>query len=159
MKKTILIVLVSILLASCGSTKVIRQSKKVMKGMWELSSITYSTSGTFNVSLFNDVSKECFEGSTWQFVPNNNTGIYTIDNGTCDAGPRNFIFKIQEVDAQTDLYDFLLKPTDVKHQSDSNHGYRLWLEQLSEETMKWRQTVTVEGKAFHIYMNFNKINK
>lgn len=153
-----LVVLVSILLSSCGSTKVIRQSKKVIKGAWELSSITYSDSGTFNVSLFNDVSKECFEGSTWNFIPNNNTGIYNIENGTCDAGPRNFIFKIQEVDAQTDLYDFLLKPTDVKHKSDSNHGYRLWLEQLSEETMKWRQTVTVDGKPFHIYMNFNKIN-
>jgi len=158
MKKTMLIVLVSILLASCGSTKVIRQSKKVMKGTWELSSITYSESGTFNVGLFNDVSVACFEGSTWQFVPNNNTGIYTIDNGTCNAGPRNFIFKIQQVDAQTDLYDFLLKPTDVKHKSDTNHGYRLWLEQLSAATMKWRQTVTLEGKPFHIYMNFKKIN-
>jgi len=158
MKKIMLVLLVSVILTSCGSTKEIRQSKKVMKGMWELSSITYSESGTFNVSLFNDVSVACFEGSKWKFIPNNNTGVYTIDNGTCDAGSRDFIFKIQEVDAQTGLYDFLLKPTDVKHKSDTNHGYRMWLEQLSEETMKWRQTVAVDGKPFHIYMNFNKIN-
>jgi len=159
MKKTILVLLVSVILTSCGGTKEVRHSKKVMKGMWELSSITYSESGTFNVSLFNDVSVQCFEGSTWKFIPNNNTGVYTIDNGTCDAGPRNFIFKIQEIDAQTGLYDFLLKPTDVKHKSATNHGYRMWLEKLSEGTMKWRQTVGVEGKPFHIYMNFNKINE
>ena len=153
-----LVLLVSVFLTSCGGTKVIRQSKKIMKGVWELTSITYSESGTFNVSMFSDVSKECFEGSTWKFIPNNNTGTYTIDNGTCDGGPRHFIFKIQEIDAQTDLYDFLLKPTDLKHKSDTNHGYRVWLEHLSEASMKWRQTISVEGKPFHIYMNFTKIN-
>ncbi|MBL4746563.1 MAG: lipocalin family protein [Flavobacteriaceae bacterium] len=158
MKKTILVLLVSIILSSCGGTKVIRQSKKVMKGAWELSSITYSESGNFNVRIFNDLTAACFKGSTWNFIPNNNSGSYTIDQGTCEPGTRNFIFKIQEINVQTDLYDFLLKPTDVNHKSDSNQGYRLWLEQLSAETMKWRQTVTLEGKPFHIYMNFNKIN-
>ncbi len=158
MKKMMLVLLVSVILTSCGGTKVIRQSKKIMKGTWELSSITYSESGTFNVTMFSDVSKECFEGSLWKFIPNNNTGIYTIENGTCNAGARNFIFKIQEVDAQTGLYDFLLKPTDAKHKSENNNGYRVWLEHLTAQTMKWRQTISLEGKPFHIYMNFTKTN-
>ncbi|MEE9363624.1 MAG: lipocalin family protein [Cellulophaga sp.] len=127
-----------------------------MKGTWELSNITYSESGNFKVNLFSDTSKECFKGSIWQFIPNNNTGIYTIDNNTCSTGSRDFIFKIQVINAETGLYDFLLKPTDNKHKSETNNGFRVHLEQLSEETMQWKQTISLEGKPFYIYMHFSK---
>ena len=55
------------------------------------------------------------------------------------------------------LYDFLLKPTDAKHRSDKNKGFRLRLAQLDESSMKWEQTVDLEGKPFKINMNFSKI--
>jgi hypothetical protein len=141
---------------SCGSSKTVRVSKKVIKGDWTLNSITYNKAGTYNVSLLNDATKVCFEGSAWQFIPNNNTGIYTIDNSSCSTGPRNFVFTIQEVNAETGLYDFLLKPTNEKHKSDTNQGFRLSLTSLSDEKMQWQQTVSVDGKPFTISMNFNK---
>ena len=95
MKKLFLFT-ITICLLSCGTSKTVRQSKKVIKGDWTLSSITYNQTGTFNVSLFGEASKDCFEGSTWRFIPNNNTGKYTINNANCSTGERNFIFTIQE---------------------------------------------------------------
>jgi hypothetical protein len=155
--KRILLLLITIGLMSCGSTKTVRDSKKVIKGSWTLNTITYSQSGTYNVTLLNDVSKACFEGSTWQFVPNNNTGTYTISNTNCTNGERYFVFTIQEIDETTGLYDFLLKPTNEKHKSETNQGFRLSLTQISETNMQWQQTVIVDGQSFTINMNFLKL--
>ncbi len=157
MKKISILLVFVLVLAACGTSKTVRTSKKIMKGNWTLSTITYSESGTYNVSLLDDGSKACFEGSNWQFIPNNNTGIYTINDTNCNTGARHFIFTIQEVDPATDLYAFLLKPTDEKGKSETNYGYRMKLSQLSDATMQWQQTVKVDGKPFIITMNFTKI--
>ena len=154
--KKLLLICMAIGLVSCGTSKTVRVSKKVIKGDWVLNSITYNQAGTYNVTLLNDASKACFEGSTWQFVPNNNTGVYTINGANCAIGDRHFVFTIQEVDAETGLYDFLLKPTNEKHKSESNQGFRLKLSALSDEAMQWQQTVNVSGSSFTINMNFSK---
>ncbi|MDO9276122.1 MAG: lipocalin family protein [Lutibacter sp.] len=160
MKKIIVFVLLASMVISCGTPKTVIQSKKVIKGYWSLDQITYSEPGTFDVTLLNDASKDCFIGSKWRFIPNNNTGVYTITDTHCvPTGDRNFNFTIQQTNADTGLYDFLLKPTDAKQNSEDNTGFRLQLTQLTETTMRWEQTVSLEGKPFIIYMNFNKINE
>ncbi|MBI9042324.1 lipocalin family protein [Lutibacter sp.] len=156
MKKLIVVVLLLVSVISCGTSKTVRTSKKVIKGEWTLNSVTYNQTGTYAISLLNDASKECFEGSAWQFIPNNNTGIYTIEKGDCFPGERNFVFTIQEVDPETGLYDFLLKPTNEKNKSEDNKGFRLQLAELSEGSMTWVQTLNVNGKPFKINMNFTK---
>lgn len=152
-----IIFLFALCLVSCGTTKTVRDSKKVIKGNWTLNSIDYSETGTYNVTLFNDVSKTCLEGSTWQFIPNNNTGNYIINDISCSAGERYFVFTIQEIDETTGLYDFLIKPTSEKGKSETNQGFRLKLNALSETNMQWQQTVTVDNKPFIIIMNFTKL--
>jgi len=157
MKKLILLAFLGSLVLSCGVPKTVKESKKVIKGNWTLDNISYSESGTFNVTIFNDTSKECFEGTTWKFVPNNNRGLYTVDNANCPTGERYYVFTIQEIDTTTGLYDFLLKPTDAKYKSVDKTGFRLRLAQLSGSSMRWEQTVQLDGKPFTIQMNFSKI--
>jgi len=154
--KHIILCLFMISLVSCGTSKTVRESKKVIKGEWLLDTIKYNQTGTFKVTLLNDASKECFEGSSWQFIPNNNSGVYTISNANCIDGDRPFIFTIDEVDPESGLYDFLLKPTDNKHKSETNHGFRLKLTQLSETNMQWQQAIDMDGTVFKINMNFTK---
>jgi hypothetical protein len=157
MRKITLLFMSLVLILACSTPKTVQQSKKVIKGYWNLDAITYNETGTFNVTMFNDTSSECLEGSSWRFIPNNNTGIYSIQNGNCPTGDRNFVFTIQEMNSETGLYDFLLKPTDAKQRSDDNRGFRLRLAQLNETSMRWEQTVNLEGKPFKINMNFSKI--
>lgn len=144
---------------SCGTPKTVQESKKVLKGYWSLDDVSYDSSGTFNVTLFNDTSAECFEGSSWRFIPNNNTGNYNIDNADCPTGQRNFIFSIVEIDPTSGLYDFMLKPTDARGKSEDKVGFRLRLAQLSENNMRWEQTVSLDGKPFTIKMDFSKIQE
>ena len=145
-----------LIVSSCGSSKTVRVSERIMKGDWVLNSITYSQPGTYNTTLLNDASKGCFEGSMWQFIPNNNTGTYTINKSTCDAGTRHFVFTVEEKNADMGYYDFLLKPTDEKFKSETNQGFRLTLSGLTETTMQWQQTVNVAGSTLTINMNFIK---
>lgn len=158
MRKLIYVCILAIVTASCGTPKTVIQSKKVMKGYWTLDNISYSESGTFNVTLLSDTSRECFEGSTWRFIPNNNSGLYTITDSNCPTGDRNFIFSIQEMDQSSGLYNFLLKPTTKQGKPDKDRsiGFRLRLSQLSENSMQWQQTVNLEGSPFTITMNFSK---
>ena len=144
-------------LLSCGTSKVVRDSEKDLKGNWTLNSFNYSKTGSFAVNLFNDTSTDCFEGSTWEFIPNNNSGTYEINSSDCVTGPRKFKFFIQEIDAATGLYDFMLKPVNAKGKSETNQGYRLKLAGITETTMQWRQTVTLDGSPFTIFMNFTKL--
>jgi hypothetical protein len=156
MKKTLILLLLVGTVWACGTTKTVKTSKKIIKGEWTLNRITFSTYGTFKVTFFNDVSKKCIEGSQWKFIPNNNSGTYSIDNRDCENGLRDFVFTIQEVDHETGLYDFLLKPTNAKHKSDTNQGFRLKLSMLNEASMQWQQNASIDGKNIIIDMNFSK---
>lgn len=159
MKKILILSVIALILSACGSAEVIKESKKVMKGRWQLESVTYSETGNFKVNLLDDATAECFEGSQWHFLPNNYTGTYQIEQTDCPDGVRDFVFSIQETDKDTGLYDFMLKPTDEKHKSLTNKGFRLHLNQLTETQMQWSQDLMLEGSPFTIYMNFTKITE
>lgn len=150
--------LFAMLLVACGGNKPkeSRVANKIIKGEWILESVTYNQTGKYDITLLNDTSKECFEGSKWKFVPNNNRGTYSIENGDCSTGQRNFVFTVQEIDKSSGYYDFLLKPTNEKYQSETNQGIRMHLAYLSDDKMTWEQTLRVDGKPFVISMNFVK---
>ena len=150
--KNLIVVALSLILFSCGATKNVRTKEKIIKGNWTLNKIVYSKTGDYKVTMFKDASKECLEGSYWKFVPNNNTGSYTINSTNCVSGERDFIFVVQEIDAASGYYDFLLKPKN----RENKEGFRLQLTELSETTMQWKQYLNVDGTQFIINMNFTK---
>lgn len=158
MRKLILLALIMATAISCGPSKTVIGSYKVMKGYWVLDQVTHDGQGKYNITLLNDASSTCFEGSTWRFIPNNNTGVYGIEGPGCASGDRNFMFTIQEIDKATGLYDFMLKPTNAKKKSETNAGFRLRLSRLDENSMQWQQTVRVDGETLTINMNFSKID-
>ncbi len=150
--KNLIVVALSLILFSCGAKKNIRTKEKIIKGNWTLNKIVYSKTGDYKVTMFKDASKECLEGSYWKFVPNNNTGSYTINSTNCVSGERDFIFVVQEIDAASGYYDFLLKPKN----NENKEGFRMQLTELSETTMQWKQYLNVDGTQFIINMNFTK---
>ncbi|SHI45261.1 lipocalin family protein [Aquimarina spongiae] len=158
MKKLILLVAV-VIFASCSPTqKTVISAKKTLKGEWSLDKISYDRDGIFDVTLYNDASAECFTGSTWKFIPNNNTGKYEVNQSSCTStGARNFRFTIPKPEADGTYY-FLFKPINEKKKSTNNNaGYRMALQHLDDATMSWAMTVSLEGKPFVITMNFNKL--
>ncbi|AXT59500.1 lipocalin [Aquimarina sp. AD10] len=161
--KKLMAVLIVVLLASCNATqqahnKTVISAKKTLKGEWSLDKITYDRSGIFDVNLYGDASAECFTGSTWKFIPNNNTGTYAVNQSSCTStGARNFRFTIPKPEANGE-YSFMFKPINAKKKSTNNNaGYRMALQHLDDATMTWAMTVSLEGKPFVITMNFNKL--
>lgn len=160
MKKLLYITVIALLVASCGGTsKVAKEARKTFDGSWTLNSVTYpQNTGEFDVTLFNVGSASCFEGSTWNFVSNNNQGNYVIQGPGCNGGTNYFNWSIDEENTPQGMYDFLLKPTNEKHKSTTgDQGFRLNLKTLTQDTMVWEQTVSLEGKPFVIRMNFTRI--
>lgn len=156
MKKSILLLFAVTLLTACGATKIERQAQKTLKGEWTLTKISYPDSkGIFKVSLFNDASASCFAGSNWSFVPNNNHGTYSINDGGCQTGSREFIFDIIEIAPDSGIFDFTLKPIgEGENPRKANTGYRMNLLSLSGSAMVWEQNVSLEGKPFTIRLHF-----
>lgn len=159
MKKIIFLLIAAVFVVSCGPSRTATEARKTFRGDWVLNSITYPNNpGNFNVTLFNDASASCFQGSMWSFVSNNNTGTYTLQGPTCNAGERYFNWSIDEENTPEGMYDFLLKPTDANNRSTTGgQGFRINLVSLSDATMTWEQTVTLEGKPFVIRMDFTKL--
>jgi hypothetical protein len=159
MKKALFLMLAAMVIISCGPSKVVKESKKTLKGTWNLDNINYGeANGVYDVTLFDDASSECFVGSTWRFIPNNNFGNYEITGTDCSSGKRYFVWTIPDIENATS-YDILLKPTDEKMKSTMNNkGYRLSLDYLSDDSLRFTQTLQVDGKPFTIFMNFTKIS-
>ncbi len=138
-----------VVLVSCGGpSKVAKEARKTFYP---------NNTGTFDVTLFNDASASCFEGSTWDFVSNNNRGTYEVSGADCVAGTRYYIWSIDEENTPQGMYDFLLKPVNENYKStNGNQGFRLNLVSLTGTSMVWEQTVTLEGSPFVIRMMFTK---
>lgn len=159
MKKLFIMFFSAAILVSCGTSKVAREARKTFDGNWTLTSVTYPNNpGEFNVTLFNQASASCFEGSTWDFVSNNNRGTYNISGVGCEDQTNYFIWSIDEENTPAGVYDFLLKPTNDNYKSTTgNQGFRLNLKSLTDTNMVWEQTVSLDGSPFTIRMNFTKL--
>lgn len=151
MKKLIALIFVATLF-SCGISGSIKSKEKTIKGNWVLNKIWFNKTGDYSVTLFNDTTKGCLEGSIWKFTPNNNSGTYALGRVNCETGDRDFIFVVQETNQASGYYDFLLKPKN----NESNIGFRIELSQLSESKMKWQQNLMVDGTPYIINMSFKK---
>ena len=156
--KKIALVLISLILFSCGTSAVVKEATQTKKGDWLLTSITYpGNEQDLDVTLFNDVPSECLENSSWIFRSGNNTGSFEPTGISCSSGPHFFIWSITEMDATAERYDLMFKPTDADFESTMNDkGYRINLVTLTADQMVWEQTINFEGQPFTIRMNFNK---
>ena len=141
------------LLFSCSPTKVVRSTQKGLKGNWILSSITTDQGNLVNIKeLFNQASPDCFEGSKWNFVNNNNSGTYTFQNAGCNASANSIKWFMEE---NGDEVNFLWKfiPEGIKAK-DVKTGYMMKLLSQSETEFTLAQDANFEGGIITIYYHF-----
>lgn len=157
MKKIAIILILFGFLVSCGSSAVVKEATATIKGDWVLNSVEYpGNAENLEITLLNDTSAQCLEGSTWNFISRNNTGSYKPEKIMCGTQPRFFRWSVTEVNPAAGNYDLMLKPTDQDYKSPTDRGFRINLTNLTGNQMTWEQTVNFEGEPFIIKMNFNK---
>ena len=158
MKKLILLSVFAVLLISCKSksvtnTKVDNKTERVIKGNWQISSVDYPGSEYIKVNAFQLADAQCFVGSTWKFVSNNNKGEMALTKTSCPAFSSPITWFINK-DGQ-----FVLKVLNAGEKAKKvRDGYILNVANVTETSFQLLDTIDVGGKMTNVVYQFTKVN-
>lgn len=155
MKKFILISALAVLILSCKSksatdTKLDIKTQVAMKGNWIVSSVTYPNSNMIKVNSFELADSQCFVGSKWKFVSNNNKGNFSLNSPKCTAYSTPITWFINK-DGQ-----FVLKVLDESKPRKVKDGYVLKVANLTDNSFQLVDQIDVAGKATDVVYQFNR---
>ncbi|PWA03991.1 lipocalin family protein [Flavobacterium psychrotolerans] len=159
MKKIILLLALSTLIFSCKpkaavtNNKVDNKSQVAIKGNWILSSVAYPGSEYIKVNSFQIADSKCFEGSTWKFVSNNDSGQMALTKSDCTAFTSPIKWFVNK-DGQ-----FVLKIIYAGEKAKKvRDGYVLSLAAQTQESFQLIDKINVGGKMTDVVYQFNRVN-
>ena len=155
MKKIILISLLAILILSCKSksatdTKLDSKTQVAMKGNWTVTSVTYPNSSMMKVNSFELADSQCFVGSTWKFVSNNNKGNFSLNSLKCAAYSTPITWFVNNEG------QFILKILDESKARKVKDGYVLKVANLTGNSFQLIDQIDVVGKATAVVYQFSR---
>jgi hypothetical protein len=159
MKKTVLIMVMSIFALACKpkqtvtNTKLDNKSERLIKGDWIISSVKYVGSDVFKITSFNIADSKCFEESLWTFVSNNNTGEMVLNKTNCAAFGSQITWFINK-DGNF-VMKFLSEGVKAKHMPS---GYVLKVANQTERSFQLIDKATVGNNTAEIIYQFDKIS-
>jgi hypothetical protein len=158
MRKIIFLTAIALVLFSCKSasvtnTKLDRAAQVAMKGNWMISSVTYPGSEYIKVNSFQLADSQCFVGSTWKFVSNNNKGNMELTKPSCAAFSSPITWFVNKNG------EFVLKVlnADIKAKK-VREGYVLYVANQTETSFQLVDKGNVEGKTIDVVYQFQKAN-
>ncbi len=147
----------SILFVSCGPSYLANKIEKNFKGDWNLENIEFpNSSGFFDVELYNVADVNCFEGSMWKFVSNNNTGEFSLLNDSCTDETQKFTWYLDPQTAENTFPEILFKVTTGEKARRVNKGTRIRVIALDDNQMIWEQVANFNGNEIKMQMTFFK---
>lgn len=155
MKKIILISALSLLILSCKSksatdTKLDSKTQVAMKGNWTVTSVTYPNSNMMKVNSFELADSQCFVGSKWKFVSNNNKGNFSLNSPKCTSYSTPITWFVNK-DGQ-----FVLKILDESKARKVKDGYILKVANLTDNSFQLIDQIDVLGKATDVVYQFSR---
>lgn len=155
MKKVLLTGMIGTLFAvSCSSANQAQNARAdfmKLKGSWEISSVDYDKQ--YKIKPFDEgADAQCFVGSQWNLVPNNNSGSYALaGGGDCPTVTRAIKFDVsKEKEFSFKVIDAGVKAKNV------TAGYVLDFQNQTPTSFTLVQNVPFEGKILKVYYNFTK---
>ena len=168
MKKIITLLLLTVVLFACksksgittpvknepvASTKLDKSSQVAIKGNWVITSVTYPGSDYIKVSSFNIADTNCFVGSTWNFISNNNKGSMSLTKTDCLAFSSPIVWSINKEGV------FVLKIVEAGTKSKTvTQGYLLRVANQTETSFQLIDTINVGGQTKEVTYQFEKTN-
>jgi curli biogenesis system outer membrane secretion channel CsgG len=158
MKKIILVCALAVLMFACKSTsatstKTDRKSQVDIKGDWVISAVTYPGSQYVKVNSFQLADSECFVGSTWKFVSNNNKGTMALTKADCVAFSSPITWFVNNEG------QFVLKVLNAGEKARKvKEGYVLGLANQTETSFQLLDKIDVAGKMTDVVYQFQKTN-
>lgn len=158
MKKIILVCALAVLMFACKSssatsTKTDRKSQVAIKGDWVISAVTYPGSQYVKVNSFQLADSDCFVGSTWKFVSNNNKGSLALTKANCVSFSSPITWFVNNEG------QFVLKVLDAGVKAKRvRDGYVLKLANQTETSFQLVDRIDVAGKMTDVVYQFQKAN-
>lgn len=123
-----------------------------VKGSWTLTDVNYDSS-RFKIQPFDEnADAQCWVGSTWNLVPNNWTGSYTLNGGAnCPSRTQPIKFNIQN--GNTFSFKKIADGTKAKANTE---GYSLQVVSQTPTSMVLSQQVPFEGQDVNVTYTFQK---
>jgi len=149
MKKLILFGMFVLMMVSCKTLDT--KSQTGLKGNWTISSVTYPGSDYIKVTSFDIADSKCFEGSSWNFVPNNNKGTMSLNNVGCPSFSSPIVWTVTKEGA------FTLKITEGEKAKRVTQGYFLQMRNQSDNSFQLIDNVSVGGKNVEVTYQFTKM--
>jgi hypothetical protein len=149
MKKLLSLCLLVVLAASCGSLD--QKAQMGIKGNWTISSVTYPGSDYIKVTSFDVADSQCFVGSSWSFISNNNKGNMSLTKAGCPSFTSPFVWTV------TKEGSFTLKITEGQKAKRVTEGYVLRIQNQTENSFQLVDNVDVGGKNVEVVYNFSKM--
>jgi curli biogenesis system outer membrane secretion channel CsgG len=156
MKKIILLCALSVLMFACKSTSatstnIDSRAQIAMKGNWVISSVSYPGSQYVKVNSFQIADSDCFVGSNWKFVSNNNKGTMALTKASCTSFSSPITWFVNK-DKQ-----FVLKVLNAGLKAKKvKEGYILMLANQTPTSFQLVDKIDVAGKMTDVVYQFQK---
>lgn len=154
MKKILFISFISLLFFACKPNQAKQLDNKTeagMKGTWTISSVTYTGSDYIKVKSFEIADSQCFVGSTWNFVSNNNKGDVTISKSGCPSftSPITWYINLEG--------NYVMKVLNADEKAKKiRSGYVLKLANLTDNSFQLVDKINVGGTITDVVYQFIK---
>lgn len=155
MKKSLLLLLITIGLVGCKSqsvtnTKVDNKAERVIKGNWAITNVSFPGSDYMTVNSFDIADSKCFVGSQWKFVSNNNTGTMEITKADCYSFSSPITWYINKDG------NFVMKILNENKAKKVGAGYILRVSNVTETTFELIDKVNIGGSLKDVTYQFQK---
>ncbi|MBV7441899.1 hypothetical protein KRX57_10770 [Weeksellaceae bacterium TAE3-ERU29] len=97
-KLSIVCLMLGLAFTSCTTSKLATNSENALRGDWTLYKVESRNPAASITTLFNQASPQCFQGSEWHLVANNNSGNYVLNGMNCPTGQNNINWHVAEED-------------------------------------------------------------
>jgi hypothetical protein len=149
----LLILTVSCKSTSATSTKLDRKAQVGIKGDWEITSVTYPSSEFIKVNSFSLADSQCFVGSTWKFISNNNKGEMSLTKANCPSFSSPITWFVNKEG------QFVMKVLNAGEKAKRvRDGYVLGIANQSENSFQLIDKIDVGGKMTNVVYEFQKRN-
>lgn len=161
MKHFITAIIMAILCIGCKSTsgtnmpvtgtKLDKGSQVAIKGNWKITTVTYPGSAYIKASSFGIADSQCFVGSNWNFISNNNKGSMSLTKADCPAFSSPIVWSINKEGM------FVLKIVEAGVKSKTvTQGYILQVANQTETSFQLVDKIDVGAQKKDIIYTFEK---
>lgn len=151
MKKLILVAFIGLSVVSCKPT-MDGKSQVGLKGNWTMTKVSRIGGELTKISSFQIADSDCFKGSQWKFVSNNNSGTVALtQGGACPAFESNFKWTVSPEGT------FGLKFVDQGEKAKKvTEGFHLQVRNQTANSFELVDKIYAGGGKFEVVYSFQR---